>query len=127
MSFFIMFGHIYISLWFALKMLHKWCSHHCMYIMWNETNEKISGLKKKGCNIFLNILPFFFWLKNILIYIFWYFDWVLCITSLLYNISHDIDPLMPLQACFKRHGYLLFQKKKTPLNFLNLYICEIIF
>jgi hypothetical protein len=128
------FLHVDMHIFFLLchnlhsfKVLHtKWCSPHYVCIMWIEMIEKFNAPKNEQSIIFLNVLPMFF-----LFWLFYFF--FICVLiiwlSFMHNIIlmqhmfYDLNPFIPLQTCFKQHGYSSFKREEKDLNIQTLYIC----
>jgi len=102
----------------SFNLLHKWCSPHYVWIMWKELIERISGLQKEVCIILFNVLYIYIYRYNFDFFTKMYFDHLLkfCVSYCYYiaQAIHDSNPFIPLQTCFKLHGYSSFKKKKKP-------------
>ncbi len=121
MNFLCLGMHIFFLFQFDLhsfKLLHKWCSPHYVWITWKELIERISGLQKEIHIILFNVL----YIYTILIFFLkMCFDHLLkfCVSYCYYitQAIHGINPFIPLQTCFKWHGYSSFKKEEKPQIF----------
>jgi hypothetical protein len=127
------FLHVDMHIFFLLchdlhsfKVFHtKWCSPHYVCIMWKEIIERINAPKKEWSIIFLNVLPMF----SLFCLIFFFhlcFDNLIKFYAQIIMIQHMfyyLNPFIPLQTCFKWHGYSSLKRKEKDLNIQTLYIC----
>jgi hypothetical protein len=70
---------------------------------------------------FLFLILFWIYKKFICVLIIWLsFMHHIIITQ---HMFYDLNPFIPLQTCFKWHGYSSFKKEEKNLNIQVLYIC----
>ncbi len=130
--FVISFLHVGMHIFFLLchdlhsfKVLHtKWCSPYYVCIMRGEMIEIINVPKKKWSLIVLNVLPMFFYFDFFLkfcVLIIWLI--FMCHIIIIQHMFYDLNPFIPLQTCFKWHGYSSFKREEKDLNIQTLYIC----
>jgi len=110
----------------SFKVLHiEWCSPHCVCVMWKEMIERINAPKKELNIIFLNVFPMFFFILTNFFFICIFIIWLSYMHHIIIvqHMFSDFNPFIPLQTCFKWHGYSSFKGEERDLNIQTLDIC----